>query len=99
MPCEPLVDKRIVGRDQIENAPIFADNALEEEVGFLDERPAKTFVEIRKESVVRSPRLKVAHEQPLRCKAGHQTLGAPVGEHPLDLPCEHWWIPQLGRQG
>ena len=38
VPREPLVDERVVGGDQVEHAAVFADDAVEEELGFADER-------------------------------------------------------------
>ena len=47
VPREPLVDERVVGGDQIEHAAVLADDAVEEELGFLDERLGQRAVPVR----------------------------------------------------
>ena len=45
---EPLVHERVVGRHQIENVPVLADNASKEQLRLAPERVAQVVVEIRK---------------------------------------------------
>ena len=44
---EPLVDERVIRRQQIEHAAIFVDDAVEEQLDFALERLAQVVVEIR----------------------------------------------------
>ena len=86
---QPFVDERVVGAQQIQHAAILAEDAVEEQLGFLPERLTEIVVEVRKQSHVRRDRREVAQVQPLRGEVVHERARPRVGEHPPRLPLEH----------
>ena len=62
---EPLVQERVVGLEQVEHAAVFAQDALEKQLGFAAERLAQVVVEIGKQPQVGRDRFEVAQVQPL----------------------------------
>jgi len=65
--CEALVDERMVGRQQVEQTAIFADDAADEELRFFHEGRAKRLVE-REDDRIGRRRFDVAQVQPLAGK-------------------------------
>ena len=92
---EPLVDKGVVRRQQIEDAAVFAEHAVEEEVGFRPHRRAKRLVEVGEDQPVGLFRFDVAHEQPLLGEVADERFGSSVAQHPPDLALEHGRCVQL----
>ena len=65
VPGERSVDEREVGVDQIEDAPVFVDDGVDEEFGFLEHRRAQGVVELREELRVGRDRFQTLKLQPL----------------------------------
>src|SRR5256885_901107 len=65
VPSEPLVHEGVVGREQIENVPVFADDAFKKQLRLAAERLAKIVVEIGKQIGVRQHVLYVPQAKPL----------------------------------
>ena len=86
MPREPLVHEGVVGGDEVKDAAILADDAVEEELGFADERFGERAVPVRVEQPVGPDLVDVLQPQPLRRKSRRQRLRSRVGQHALDLP-------------
>ncbi len=82
---EPLVQERVVGRHQVEDVAIFADDAREEERGLALEGLAEVVVEVGKLLRVRLHVLQVAEIQPLAGEVGGQRVGLRIGQHAPDL--------------
>ena len=53
MPRHPLVGEGVVGRQQFQQAPILADQALEEELGFLAQRERERVIGVRIQDRIR----------------------------------------------
>jgi hypothetical protein len=82
---QPLVQERVVGAQQIERAAIFADDAVEEELGFAAERLAQAVIEVREDALHRHGRVEIAKEEPLPCEIGHEGVCARFGQHAADF--------------
>src|SRR5690606_40027521 len=63
---EPLVQERVIRRDQLEDALLLAQDALDEELRLRDEVFAQPVVEIPEQEHVRLLELEIAQEEPLR---------------------------------
>ena len=94
---QPLVEERVVRAQQIERAPVLAQDAFEEELRFLAKCLAKIVVEIREPAHVRRDGRQVAQVQPLRREVGHQGARTNVGEHAPHLPFEHGRVVKCSR--
>ena len=86
---EPLVHVRVVGREQVEDAAVLANQALDEELGLLPERLAQVLVELRKQQRVRHDALQIAQVEQLAREVANERLRAGIGQHPARLPAEH----------
>jgi hypothetical protein len=82
---QPLVHERVVGRQQLEHAPVLADLAADEELGLALQRLAQVVVELGERVRIRSGAAHVAQVQPLVGEVGDQRLGARVGQHAPQL--------------
>ena len=71
---KPLVHERVVCRQQIENAAILADDALEEQLDFTLERVAQVVVEVGEQVHDRLGGLQRANTQPLSREIGDERL-------------------------
>ncbi len=89
VPGEAIVDEGVVGGQQIENAPILTNHAVEQQLGLTPERLPKVVVEVRKVVVVRDDILQVAQLQPLTGEVVDQRRRLGIGEHPLHLLVQH----------
>ena len=90
---QPLVDEGVVGRQQIEEAAIVAEDARDEERRLGEEGAAQRFVE-REQHRIRLHRLDVSQVQPLTREVRHQRVGARVVEHSPHLMLQHRGIAQ-----
>ena len=95
---EPLVDERVVGRQQIDDAAILAQLAFEEQLGLALKRLAEVVVEIGKLVGVGGHGAQVAQVQPLSGEARDERPRSRIGKHPADLPFEHRGIAQLSAR-
>ncbi len=100
VPCEPLVEERIVGTQQIERAAILANHALDEHLGLDAKRLPQGIVEVGKRLLHRDRRRQVAQEEPLPGEVAHERGEPIVGHHAADLAIEHGRVaqPPLFRQ-
>jgi hypothetical protein len=69
---QAFVEERVVGAQEIEDAPILAKNAFDEELGLAAERPPEVLVEVREQTHVGCSGVEIAQVEPLRCEVGHQ---------------------------
>src|SRR5687768_10761118 len=69
---EPLVEKRIVGLNQIKHTAILTQNAVEEKLCLLPHRLSKVVVKVRKQTHIRNDGFQVAKIKPLTCKVLNQ---------------------------
>ena len=99
MPGEPFVDERVIRPQQVEDAPILAQDAFEEQFRFLPKGLPKIVVEIRKQTHIRRDRREIAQVQPLRGEVAHQGLGTSVRQHPPHLSFEHRRLAQFSSNG
>ena len=65
VPGEPLVHEGVVRAEQVERAAVFADDALEEQLGLASKRLAQVVVEVGELPRVGTRRGEVAQIQPL----------------------------------
>ena len=90
---QPLIEKRVVGPQQVEHAAILAHDAREEQRRFFDERLSQLLVE-REDHRIGLDRLDVAQVQPLPREVGDERVGARIAQHPAHLRFEHDGIAQ-----
>ncbi len=102
VPGQALVHEGVVRAQELDDAAILLQLALEEERRFLQERVAKVLVEIGEEIGIRRDVADVLQHQPLPGEVLDERLRARIGEHAPDLLLQHRSILQLaalrGRQ-
>ena len=85
MTRDAFVDERIIRGQQVEDAAIFTHQAVEEHLGFGDERITERAIEIRIRDCIRQHAFDVAEPQPLPRKALRERFRSRIGQHPGDL--------------
>src|SRR4051812_5093716 len=85
MACEPLIHECVVGREQIEDAAVLSQHALEEELGLAPERLAKVVVEIRELVLIRRGAFQISQVEPLAGKIVDERMRLRIGQHPAYL--------------
>ena len=92
-----LVEERVVRGQEIHDAAVFLQLALEEQLGLAHERRAEVVVEPGEAPVrVRRQQPHVANLQPLTEEVPHQCLArARIRQHAPHLPIEHAGVVQL----
>ena len=90
-----LVEKRVIGAEQVQHVPILAHDALEEQLRFPAQGLPQVVVEIGKQPCIRSGSGKVAQIQPLLREVIDQRFGTAVSQHPAHLAFEHRRLAQL----
>ena len=96
---QPLVDERVVGRQELGDAAVLAHDVLEQELGLAPHRLPQVVVEIRELLDVRPRALQVAQEQPLAGEVLDERRRARIGEHSLDLLVENVALAELALRG
>src|SRR5262245_23930152 len=96
---EPLVEKRVVGTQQIAHASVLAQNAVDEELGLLAKRLTEVVVEVGIQANVRVDRCEVAQPEPLPGEVARDVVRARIGEHSADMALEHIWSMELAANG
>ena len=86
---QPLVDERVVRGQQIDDAPILADDAVEQQLHFAAHRLPQRIVEVGIDHRQRADALQAAQVEPLAGEVDRERLGARVLQHPADLLLEH----------
>src|SRR5689334_20215121 len=95
MTGQTFVEKRVVCTEQIKNAAVLVEHALEEKIRFLRESGAQVFVEIGKRCRVRQYRVDVPEIQPLAYKIRHERIGTRIRQHAFYLLRQDCGIFQL----
>ena len=85
---QSLVDERVVGRQQLEQAPILLHQMVKEELGLPSHRLLELLVEVGVGAHVRMQPVEVGQPKPLGREPCGKRLGTRVGQHPVDLPRE-----------
>ena len=89
VPGQPLVDERVVGVEQLDDAAIVAERARHEELGFALERLQQALVVGRISIRIDDHLGHAAQVQPLRGEAVHEGAGGSrIGQHPPHFPFE-----------
>ena len=89
VPGEPLVHERVRRGQQVEDAAVAAQHAVDEQLGLAPERPPQVLVETGEEPRVGLLRIDVAKEQPLLGEVVHEGGRPRIREHPAHLAVEH----------
>ena len=92
---QPLVDERIIGPHEVQDAAILADLAGHEQLRLARERLAQVVVPLRKQLGGRYHAGQRAQGQPLQGEAVDEGLGAGIGQHAPHLPPQHVRVTQL----
>ena len=88
VPCETLIKERVVGGHEIQNIPIFFNDALEKQQRFLLERLAQIVIEVRKLFRKRLHVFQIPQVQPLTGERRRESFSLGVGNHSANLPLE-----------
>src|SRR5262245_49657278 len=82
---QPLIQESVVRVQQIEEAAVLVQNALNKEFGLAAERLPQSLVEVWEDVGVRRDGLKISEVQPLPAEVADEGLRARVVEHPAGL--------------
>ena len=78
---QSLVDEGVVGSEQIDQAPIFADDAAKQEFRLATHRPVQVLVPVREQVDVGVRVPQILQVQPVGGEVGGQRVGPRVGQH------------------
>ncbi len=92
---EPFVDKRVVRAQQVEQAPILADRALDEHLGFRPKRLAEVFIELGVLGGLSLLVVEITEPEPLAYEVVHQGTAPRIGQQATGLLFEHFRVTQL----
>ena len=92
---QPLVHERVVGRQQLGDTAVTAQDAVNEQLGLAPKRLSQVLVKAGEEPDIRLLRIDIAKEQPLLGEVGDQRLRPRVPQHATHLPVERGRLPQL----
>ena len=95
MLCQPFVDEGVVGGQQIDDAAILADHAVEQQLHLAAHRLPQRIVEVGIDHRQRADALHPAQVQPLPGEIDRQRLGARILQHAAHLPLQRGRILQL----
>ena len=95
MSRQPLVDERVVGRQQIEHAAVLAHDALEEQLGLAPERLPQVVVEVREHDRFGTASCRLRRYSHCPAKLLTSASDRRIGQHPADLLLEHRRVLQL----
>jgi len=96
MSCEPLVDERVVGRQQVHDARVVAQHAPEQKLRFFAEALPQVAVELAARG---AQRVELPQPKPLRGEVRDERVGFRVREHAPHLPLEDRRLRELaGRR-
>ena len=100
VPRQPFVDERVVRAQQLEEAPVLAEGALDEQLGLAAECLAQVLVELGIVGRLALLGIEVAQTQPLAREVVDERLRAGVGEQPAGLPLQFRRLvePPVGRR-
>ena len=100
MTRQALVDERVVGSIEIEDAAILAHEAVEEQFRLAAHRGGEVVVEIRIEVRIGMNLLDVLQSQPLRGESRSERIGPRIGQHApsLLLKCRAGQLPLSGQR-
>src|SRR5438094_578652 len=96
---DAFVDERVVRRQQVEHVPIFADDAVEEQLRLALVGFGELVVEPRKQQRVGVQFLDVLQPEPLRREARRQRVGFRIAEHATHLLLQHGRLVQRAAVG
>ena len=96
---EPFVDERVIGCQQIDDAPVLANDGVEHQLHLPAHGLAERVVEVRIDQRQRPSTLHPPQVEPLAGEVHGQRLGARILEHPQDLALEHRRILQPALRG
>ena len=78
MPSQPLVQKREIRVEEIQDAAVFLDHGFKEQLGLFEHGRAEGFVKSGEEGRVRRDRFQAAQLQPLTGKTLDQSVRFPI---------------------
>src|SRR5437763_1609119 len=99
MARQPLVQKREIGVEEIENAAVFLDDGFKEQFGLLEHGGAKSFVKAREKLRIRRSVFQAAQFQPLPGKIRDQGVRFAILEHAPHLCIQNRLFMQLALPG
>src|SRR5262245_49484624 len=95
MSRQQLVHERVVAREQLRHAAVYADDAFEKHLTLSPHGLAKIFVEVRKDRTFGSLALQRAQPEPLAREILHEFLRASIRQHATRLLLQDLGVFQL----
>ena len=92
---EPLVEKCVVGIQQVEDAAILAHDAFEKQLRLELERLPEVVVVVKQGFRTRLVPVDIADVKPLAGEIVHQRLRTRIREHPAHLLLQHFGLAQV----
>ena len=88
MPGQPLVHESVIPVVELQDAPVLADQIVEEHLRFRHHRIGEVLVEVGKEVRIGVVQVQVGEPEPLMREARAQRFGALIREHAPRLPLQ-----------
>src|SRR5690606_17771875 len=85
---ESFVDKRVIRVQQIEDAAVFTNQTVEEQLHLASERVAEIVIKVRKHVRDGNVAVKRPQAEPLSGEVGGKRGGSRIVEHSVYLLCE-----------
>ena len=89
VPRQPFVDERVSRVDEVEHAPVVADDVLEEAFRLLLHRQPQVVLEVREPVAIPRHRFERAELQPLAAKVFRERVRLRIAQHAAHLGREH----------
>ena len=99
VPRQSFVHVRVIGAEQVQDAPVLVDGAGDEQRRLPPERLHQVLVELGIDRRFGLHVVQVAQMQPLRREVAHQGLAARIGQHAPHLAAEHRGVRQRSTLG
>src|SRR5262249_13505922 len=99
--CQPFIEKRVVRRQQFDDAMVAAQNAVDEQPQFFLEQRARIqeAARLREQSIVGSNLVELGDVEPLERKIVDQRLCSLVSKHAANLFGQHFWLAEARPSG
>src|SRR6185369_8614503 len=94
VPRQPFVDERVIRRQKIEDAAVFADDAREQQFGLMPHRLTEVVVKVRESLRIANDVFEVSQIEPLAGKVLDERVRLGVREQPAHLRRSHQRIAQ-----
>ena len=99
VPRHSIIQIGLIRREQLNQRPVFEQDALNERLGLGDQIPFQLVVEVRVDLLIRLDSVDAVQAKPLHGKVGGKARGSRICKHALDLSIQHCGLAQFLRCG